>query len=58
LLKIKATTIYVTMKTEALSMGSDRCMKQGRILQFDPPTTAHDIADRFQVGLSAPPMNF
>ncbi len=60
--EIKATTIYVTHdQIEALSMG-DRIavMNQGRILQFDTPTTVYDMpADRFVAGfIGTPPMNF
>jgi multiple sugar transport system ATP-binding protein len=60
--EIKATTIYVTHdQIEALSMG-DRIavMNQGRILQFDPPTTVYDMpTDQFVAGfIGTPPMNF
>ena len=60
--EIKATTIYVTHdQIEALSMG-DRIavMNQGKILQFDPPTTVYDMpSDQFVAGfIGTPPMNF
>jgi len=59
---LHATTIYVTHdQIEALSMG-DRIaiMRNGRILQFDSPTTVYDMpADRFVGGfIGNPPMNF
>lgn len=62
LAEIKATTIYVTHdQIEALSMG-DRIavMRDGKILQFDPPTKVYDMpADRFVAGfIGTPPMNF
>lgn len=62
LAEIQATTIYVTHdQIEALSMG-DRIavMREGRILQFDSPTTVYDMpADRFVAGfIGTPPMNF
>jgi multiple sugar transport system ATP-binding protein len=60
--EINATTIYVTHdQIEALSMG-DRIavMRNGRILQFDSPTTVYDMpADQFVAGfIGTPPMNF
>ena len=62
LAELKATTIYVTHdQIEALSMG-DRIavMKDGRIHQFDHPTTVYDLpADQFVGGfIGNPPMNF
>jgi multiple sugar transport system ATP-binding protein len=62
LAQINATTIYVTHdQIEALSMG-DRIavMRNGRILQFDSPTTVYDMpGDRFVGGfIGNPPMNF
>ncbi|MCL4238633.1 MAG: ABC transporter ATP-binding protein [Anaerolineae bacterium] len=62
LAELKATTVYVTHdQIEALSMG-DRIavMREGRILQFDSPTTVYDMpADRFVAGfIGTPPMNF
>ncbi len=62
LAELKATTVYVTHdQIEALSMG-DRIavMREGKILQFDSPTTVYDMpADRFVAGfIGTPPMNF
>lgn len=62
LAEIKSTTIYVTHdQIEALSMG-DRIavMRDGRLLQFDSPTTVYDMpADKFVAGfIGSPPMNF
>jgi multiple sugar transport system ATP-binding protein len=62
LAEIRSTTIYVTHdQIEALSMG-DRIavMRNGKILQFDPPTKVYDMpADRFVAGfIGTPPMNF
>ncbi|MEW6580216.1 MAG: ABC transporter ATP-binding protein, partial [Chloroflexota bacterium] len=62
LAELKATTVYVTHdQIEALSMG-DRIavMRDGKILQFDSPTTVYDMpADRFVAGfIGTPPMNF
>jgi multiple sugar transport system ATP-binding protein len=60
--RIQATTIYVTHdQIEALSMG-DRIavMKDGKICQFDEPSTVYDLpADQFIGGfIGNPPMNF
>lgn len=62
LAELHATTIYVTHdQIEALSMG-DRIavMRDGKLLQFDSPTTVYDVpADRFVAGfIGTPPMNF
>lgn len=62
LAELKVTTIYVTHdQIEALSMG-DRIavMRDGKILQYDTPTTVYDMpADRFVAGfIGTPPMNF
>jgi multiple sugar transport system ATP-binding protein len=62
LAELEVTTIYVTHdQIEALSMG-DRIavMRDGKILQFDSPTTVYDMpADRFVAGfIGTPPMNF
>ena len=62
LAELKSTTIYVTHdQIEALSMG-DRIavMRDGKLLQFDAPTTVYDMpADRFVAGfIGTPPMNF
>jgi len=62
LAELRSTTIYVTHdQIEALSMG-DRIavMRDGRLLQFDAPTTVYDMpADQFVAGfIGTPPMNF
>jgi multiple sugar transport system ATP-binding protein len=60
--QLGTTTIYVTHdQIEALSMG-DRIavMRDGAVLQYDPPTTLYDKpADSFVGGfIGNPPMNF
>ena len=62
LAELNTTTIYVTHdQIEALSMG-DRIavMRDGKLLQFDSPTTVYDMpADKFLGGfIGTPPLNF
>ena len=62
LAELKVTTIYVTHdQIEAMTM-ADRIavMRDGKILQYDTPTTVYDMpADRFVAGfIGTPPMNF